>query len=257
VPPDASVIPDQRLFRTRLAERECDVECENRPLMWEVLLLAVVSAFWPALIAVALIALASPRPATLLVFFLFGGLLTTTALGLAIALSLESTSLASGSRPPTPPAVNIAVGALALFVAFVASRRDTERGSAPEVPRENHDRHPWTERLLARGTGRIAFLVGIVINLVPGFFAVAGYTDIARLDYGTVQTIVLVVVFNVIMFALIEAPLIGYVVAPRWTADAVWSFNTWLKRNGRRAIVWTATGVGLYLIVRGILQLLA
>jgi hypothetical protein len=222
--------------------------------VWEVFLLAVVSAFWPALIAVVLVALTSPRPVTLLAFFLAGGLLTTTALGLAIAFSLGDTSLFTGSRPPAPPAVDITVGILALVVALVASRR-APAGDELSEQEPGDEKRPWTERMLGRGSGRIAFLVGIVINLVPGLFAVVGYSNIAQLDYGTATTIVLVASFNVIMFALIEVPLGGYVVAPRWTTDAVARLNAWLKRNGRRLIVAAAAAVGVYLVVRGIVQL--
>jgi Sap, sulfolipid-1-addressing protein len=218
--------------------------------VWEIFVLAVLASFWPALIAVALVALASPRPIPMLGFFLAGGLLTTTAIGLAIAFSLSGSSAFTGSRPPAPPAVNITAGILALIVAVVASRRE---GTQP-VPK-TLDTKPWTERMLAGGTGRIAFLVGIVINLVPGLAAVVGYTNIARLDYGTAATIALVVAFNVIMFALIEVPLLGYALAPGPTTARVTSLNSWLKSHGRRAIVVTAAAVGIYLIARGILQL--
>jgi hypothetical protein len=111
--------------------------------------------------------------------------------------------------------------------------------------------------MLGRGTGRIAFLVGIVLNLVPGVMAVVGYTNIARLDYRTGATIALVVGFNLIMFALIDVPLVGYVVAPRRTTALVAGLNSWLKLHGRQVIVVTATAAGAYLILRGIVQLLS
>ena len=225
--------------------------------MWEVFFIAVVAAFWPALIAVALVALASSRPVTLLSSFLLGGLITTSALGFAIAFSLSGSSLVTGSHPPAPPAVDITVGALALVFAVVASRRDPAHDPAAERRhvKENPGR-PWTERMLSRGTGRIAFLVGMLINLVPGFFAVVGYTKIAELGYGTTGTIVLVVAFNVIMFALIEVPLVGYLVVPRSTEESVTRLNTWLRQNGRRAVVVASAGFGVYLLVRGILALI-
>ncbi|PWU23260.1 MAG: hypothetical protein C5B48_08910 [Candidatus Rokuibacteriota bacterium] len=222
--------------------------------MWEVFLLAVVSAFWPALVAVALVALASPRPKILLASFLAGGLLTTTAIGLAIALSLEGSSIFTGSHPPAPPAVNIVAGVLLLVVAHVAAHRNDKTSEQQEPAKAVKE--PWTKRMLDRGTGRIAFLVGIVINLVPGVFAVVGYTDIARLDYSTTETVLLVLGFNVIMFALIEVPLVGYAVAPRRTTAGVTRLNAWLKGNARRLIVLTAVAAGIFLIARGLLQLI-
>ena len=218
--------------------------------------MAALAAFWPALIAVALVALASPRPVTLLAFFLLGGLMTTTAIGFAIAFSLSGSSLVTGSHPPAPPLVSITAGALALIFALMASRRAPGHGQlAEDADSEENARRPWTERMLTRGTGQIAFLVGILINLVPGFFAVVGYTKIAELHYGAAGTAGFVVAFNAIMFALIEAPLAGYLVAPRATERNVTRLNAWLRRNGRRVVVAAAAAIGVYLVVRGLLQL--
>src|SRR5262249_43040893 len=152
----------------------------------EIFVLALASAVWPTLIAIVLVALASPRPVRLLSFFLAGGLLTTTALGLAIVFSLESSAAFSGSRSSAPPAVNLVVGLLLLLVAALAWRTGRhepapEPEPEPEPEGSEHQR-PWTERMLARGSGRLAFLVGVALNLVPGLFAVVGYKDIAQLD---------------------------------------------------------------------------
>jgi hypothetical protein len=214
----------------------------------EVFLLALVSALWPALIAVALVALASPRPMIILGYFLAGGLLTTTVLGLVISFSLEAADFFTKSGASTPPAIDLAAGLLLLVVAAVASRRSRE----PNVSEKSVSKEPpWTERMLARESGRIAFLVGIVINLVPGVFAVVGYSHIAKLDLSHVATLLLVLGFNLIMFALIELPLIGYLVAPAWTEDRVVRLNSWLRSHGRQAIVVVAAGVGIYLVIRG------
>jgi uncharacterized membrane protein YfcA len=145
------------------------------------------------------------------------------------------------------------VGLLLLLIAVVASRtgRRTERRA------ERPERHqPWTERLLARGSGRLAFLVGVGLNLVPGLFAVVGYKDIAQLDVGTVAAIALVLVFNVIMFGLVELPLIGYFAAPAWTAERVRDLNDWLRSHGRQVVVLIAALGGAYLLIRGLVDLL-
>ena len=224
-------------------------------MLVEILGLALLAALWPALVAVVLVALASPHPVTILASFLAGGLLTTTALGLAIVFSLEASDLLTGERPPTPAAIDLVVGVLVLVVAVVAWRTEWTPRRRPK--RDPSDREPpWTERMLSRGTGRIAFLVGLVINLVPGLFAVVGYKDIAELDISKLEAVALVVAFNVIMFTLVEVPLAGYLVAPRWTEERVRRLNAWLRGHGREAVVAVATPVGVYLIVRGLLGLL-
>jgi hypothetical protein len=219
----------------------------------EIFVLALASAVWPTLIAIVLVALASPRPVRLLAFFLAGGLLATTTLGLAVVFSLEASNLLTGSRPSAPPAIDLMVGLLLLLVAGVASRGRREK---PRSESEGSEQHlPWTERTLARGSGHIAFLVGVVLNLVPGLFAVVGYKDIAQLDVSALAAIALVLAFNVIMFSLVELPLIGYFVAPSWTAERVRGLNKWLRDYGRQLIVLVAAVGGAYLVVRGFVGL--
>jgi hypothetical protein len=109
--------------------------------------------------------------------------------------------------------------------------------------------------MLGRGTGRIAFVVGVVLNLVPGVAAVVGYTRIARLGVDAGAEVALVILFNVVMFTLVEAPLVGYFAAPDWTAVHVHRLNGWLRLHGRHAIAWVAAATGAYLVVRGLVGL--
>jgi hypothetical protein len=218
----------------------------------EIFALALASAVWPTLIAIVLVALASPRPVRLLSFFLAGGLLTTTTLGLAVVFSLESTSLLTGPKASAPPAIDLVVGLLLLLTALVAWRS----GWNKREHEGSEQRRPWTEQMLARGSGRLAFLVGVLLNLVPGLFAVVGYKDIAQLDLGPIGATALVVAFNLIMFALVELPLIGYVAAPGWTEEHVRNLNNWLRRHGRAVITLVAAIGGAYLVARGFVGLL-
>jgi len=67
--------------------------------------------------------------------------------------------------------------------------------------------------------------------------------------------VALVVVFYVIMFALVEVPIVSHVIAPARTAAAVQGVNDWLSANGRRLAVWILAAGGAYLVVRGLLKL--
>jgi hypothetical protein len=219
----------------------------------EIVVLALGAALWPALVGVVLVALASPRPVRILAFFLIGGLLTTTAIGVAIVFSLEGVDDARADTG-VPAAVDLAAGLVLLVLAGVARRRE------PGVPQASEpaeaQRRPWTERMLDRGTGRIAFVVGVVLNLVPGVVAVVGYSHISRLGVEAGTEVALVIVFNLIMFTLVEAPLVGYVAAPDWTAGHVVRLNGWLRSHGCQAIAWTAAAAGVYLSARGLAGLL-
>ena len=69
------------------------------------------------------------------------------------------------------------------------------------------------ERMLDHGAP-LAFVAGIVFNIVPGVVPLVALKDIADLDYSFAATVGLLLGFYVIMFAFIEIPLAGYVVAP-------------------------------------------
>jgi hypothetical protein len=80
--------------------------------------------------------------------------------------------------------------------------------------------------------------------------------DISQLDTSNGAKAVAVIVFYVIMFAFIEVPIVAYLFAPERTTVVVNDFNAWLGRNGRHLGAYVLGGVGLYLIVRGIVQLI-
>jgi hypothetical protein len=66
---------------------------------------------------------------------------------------------------------------------------------------------------------------------------------------------VLVVVFYVIMFASVEIPILGYVVAPVRTVVLVRRLNAWLDRNAVRVAADVLALAGAFFLVRGLLEL--
>jgi hypothetical protein len=220
------------------------------PPLAEVFLLAVASALWPALVAVVVVALRTPRPTRILASFLAGAMLTTVSVGLVIVFALESSDVVEGPHRTTTAVVDLTIGGLALVTSYVLSHRwAAEPGRAVA---KAADRPGWSERMIERGA-RLAFLVGVVLNVFPGLFPFVALKDIAELDYEPWATVLLVSGFYVVMFTIVEVPLVAGLVAPERTARAVDRFNTWLERNGRRLIVIALAAVGVYLMVRGII----
>ena len=78
--------------------------------MWELIPLALLSAVYPTLIAVVVIALASPRPALEMAFFLFGGMISSVGIGLVIVFALQGSSIVNDSQSPVDPIVYFGVG---------------------------------------------------------------------------------------------------------------------------------------------------
>jgi hypothetical protein len=219
-----------------------------------VVVLAIISAISPAILAVVIVVLNRPNPRRLLLAYLLGGMLASGVIGLAIVASLNESQLLAGPSPAADPIINFTVGALALIVAYVlASDRDApfeERRRERRASRPPRD--PWSERVLNRGNVPIAFAVGITLNL-PGAFYLVALKDIAESQNGIGTQVLAIVVFNLIMFVFAEVPLLGYSFAPEATRSRVEHLNAWMAHHARQIVVTVATVAGLYLIGRGVL----
>lgn len=212
-------------------------------------MLAVGSMFWPVLLAVDVVAFKTDRPVRILGGFLAGGLLATVMVGIAIVFWLKDTNLVTSSRHTTDPAVSIVVGVAALATAFFI-RRGGRQSAAKPTPHSPSR----ADRLVDHGAA-LAFVTGIVLNLFPGLLPFIAMKDIAELGHTTAATIAVIVAFYLVMFTPVEAPLVGFLVAPGRTAKAVSSFNVWLARN-LRTVAWSALAIfGAFEIVKGVFAL--
>jgi hypothetical protein len=193
----------------------------------------------------------------ILVWFLAGGLLTTVAVGVAVVFALQGASFMSGSDPTVDPAIYISMGLLSLLAAFALLRRAARPPAKPQPehePAATSAKPPLTQRAVERGAP-VAFAAGVVLNIVPGTFPIVALKDIAQLNASNGAKVATIVVFYVIMFAFVEVPIVAYLIAPDRTTVAVNAFNAWLKRNGRRVAAYVLAGVGLYLTIRGVVDL--
>lgn len=215
----------------------------------EIFLLALGSAVWPLLIAVTIVALRSPNPPKLLSFFLAGSLLATISIGVAIVLALDDTAFVNRSRSTYSPIVYFVAGALLVIVGLVLWRLPARPKPAPKPSGQGGD--SWAERAMSRGAP-IAFVFGILLNILPGVLPFVALKDIAELDLGTTEVILTVTGFYLVMFLMIEVPLGAYLFAPERTAVLTSRFNAWLSANGRRVGAWLCLLFGALMIVRGI-----
>ena len=158
--------------------------------------------------------------------------------------------LGSTSSHPSP-GTSIIAGLVAVLVAWLMA---SQPGRA-ELSRWR-DRHPVvpTPPIARRGPSGVgparapplAFAVGASMNL-PGPFYLLALGDIASGGYSSVQAFGLVMLFNVVMFMLLEVPLLGYLLRPEQTAELA----RWLNANGLRITGWLVGAVGIGLVVRG------
>lgn len=224
----------------------------------DVFLLAFVAALYPTLLAATTVMLMLPHPKRLLLGYLLGAATTSVTLGLVIVFTLQNTAVVGTTQHQLGPGADLALGCLALTIAFVLGtgrdRRLTERRRARRAAREPQGPPRW-QQVLGRGSARATFAVGAVLTL-PGATYVTALNRIAHEDLAVPVTVAVVLAFNAIMLMLLELPLIGYVLAPEWTPGAVARFRAALSRRGRDWAVRGASIVGALLILRGVLALL-
>jgi Sap-like sulfolipid-1-addressing protein len=229
--------------------------------MGEFFLLAFFAAVNPTLLAAVTVMLVLPSPKRLLLGYLLGAYLTSITIGLVIVFSLHDSGAVSTTKNTLSPLEDLAFGAIFLLIAYALgsargerlSERRRERKEAKQAGKEKKD--PLPQRLLGRGSARITFVVGAALTL-PG---VSYLTALHRLDVENLSasaTVLSLIAFNVIMLVLLEAPLVGYALAPERTKAAVESFKGWLTRSGRTTAAHAMAILGGLLVLRGVLELI-
>ena len=239
--------------------------------MLQILLYAVGSAFFPALLAGVSVILTRDRPAALLLAFYVGGMVVSIGVGLALLEIAGSDASVGKSSGKSDPVFEIGAAILAFALAWLTGSKagrakiDDWRGKrksrkeAKQIKKHGEvqeAKDPWAVRVLDRGSVVLALVAGMILNL-PGPFYLFGLADIAEAKYSTVEAIILVVAFNLIMFMLAEVPLVGYWLNPEKTQDRVERFSTWLENHGLQIIAIFAALWGLSSLGKGIRDLVS
>ena len=223
-------------------------------------LLALAASVYPTLLAGFILILGHPRPLRMLFGFLAGGIVISVIAGIAIIRGLESSGAVSTSHHTTKPIVSIVAGAVSLLVAWGIRSGAINRGLRKHrraKPKRDPDAPPkpsMASRALSRGSITMAFVAGLVLNL-PGVWYLEALTEIAKAKPSTVSALLQLLLFNVIMFALVELPIVAYAVNPEGAASLVERGSDWGHSHSREIAIWLATIVGVWLIVKGIIQL--
>ena len=227
--------------------------------MGDVFFLAFLAALYPTLLAATTVMLMLPHPKRLLFGYLLGAAMTSVTLGLVIVFTLRHSGIAHTTKTTLGPGEDIALGCLALVVAYVLGsgrdaalrgrRRERKAAKGPQGP-------PRWQQFLGRGSARVTFAVGACLTL-PGATYITALYRIADEELADPLTVAVILVFNVIMLMLLEIPLLAYIVAPEWTPKAIERFKAKLRERGRVWGVRVATTLGCLMIARGVIALLA
>jgi hypothetical protein len=226
-----------------------------------IFVLALTAMFTPALLAAVTVMMVLPNTERLMLGYLLGAYLTSISVGLLIVFSLHGSGAVSTAQNTLSPAADVVLGAIALAVGLVLGtgrgariRERRRKGRSPDEVEPKKQSLP--ERMLSSGSPRVTFAVGVLLTF-PGASYLAALNRMADLDAPAAPTVLLVVGFCVVQLTLLEVPLVGYVLAPERTQEGVVRFRAWLARNGRRGAAIAAATIGVLLIVRGVIGLLA
>ncbi len=184
--------------------------------MEQVIILSLTASLNPTLVGATTVMLLLPSPAKLMLGYLVGAYMTSITLGLVIVFSLSDSSATNTTQHTLSPAVDIALGGIALAAAFalhtgrhrwLAERRQARKGAKKDKG------PPRWQRELSKGSARTTFVIGALLTL-PGGSYLAGLDRIHKLKYSTSVTVLLVVGFNLVMLWMLELPLASFLVAP-------------------------------------------
>jgi hypothetical protein len=187
-------------------------------------------------------------------------MLASLTIGLVIVAGLNSGHVLNGGSGRTiNPAVDLAVGLLLLVLLYALlsgrDRRFTERRERKRAERADSGKEPWSDRVIRRQSLVLTFVVGIALNL-PGALYLVALKDIASADQGTVADVLQVLVYNLIMFAWAEIPLVAYGLAPERTEALIKRFHDWLGAHARQIAIAICGIAAAYLTIKGAAGLL-
>jgi hypothetical protein len=195
------------------------------------------------------------RPGRLMLGYWLGAMLTSITLGLVIVFTLEGSGAVSTTKRTISPLADIVLGALALVLALaLATGRDRRLADARARRKEGKGPPKW-QQTLSRGTPRATFVLGVLLTL-PGASYIAGLTRLSKLDYGTAETVLAVLGFNLVMLILLELPMIAFAVDPEKATRGIERAKAWARARARDYAVRGLAVIGGLLILKGILGIL-
>lgn len=209
--------------------------------MWITLLvMALAVSLEPFRVGMTVLMLNRPRPGLQLAAFLTGGFLMGLSVGVVVLFAIESRLPKSAHF--TLPKVQIVIGALALLVAtFLALTRGRPR--TPPV---------WLIRLLEDKSLWVAGAAGLGIAL-PSLDYLAALAVIAAGSTTAATRLAALLMFTVVAFALIEIPLLAYLVAPQRTHAVMTRLHHVIRARRRNEVATLLAVVGAVLLGVGLL----
>lgn len=219
--------------------------------MWITLLaMAVAVSLEPFRVGMTVVMINRPQPHRQLLAFLGGGFVMGTVVGV-IALFVLRPAL--GSADFTLPMVQIVVGAVVLVNAALVATGVWGRGRE-SIGRAEPRLGPLATRarqVLGGHSLWTAGVAGLGIAL-PSVDYLAALALIVASGAATAVQFGALMAFNVVAFALVEIPLLCYLVAPDRTRATLSALYEWLRSQGRRGVALLLAVIGCVLLGVGL-----
>jgi hypothetical protein len=228
-------------------------------LMGHVLLLALLAALNPTLLAATTVMLLLEHPVRLMFGYWLGAMLMSVTLGCVIVFAIEGSDVVNTTKNTVSPAANFAL-AIVMFVlaAVLASggRRRGETGERRRKAKRKEDKGPpkWQQQL-SKGSARTTFVIGAVLSL-PGATYIIALSDINKQHYPGAVVVLVVILFNLIQLLLLEVPMVAFKVAPTQTPIAIERAKEAARLHWRSYAAWALVVVGVLLAIKGVVELL-
>lgn len=224
-------------------------------MLFTIGVMATAVSLEPFRIGMTVLMLNRPRPRLQLLAFLGGGFAMGITVGATVLFVLRRILL--GSTYFTLPRVQILIGVVALVAAAavaakVAADRFSGRDTAPPSGNGGAGRlTTWARRLLDGRSLWVAAVAGLGIAL-PSVDYLAALAVILASGAAVTTQVGALLMFNAIAFALVEIPLITYLIAPEATRASMTALQDWMRSRRRVEVACLLAGVGGVLLAVGV-----
>ena len=211
--------------------------------MWiTILVMAFAVSLEPFRVGMTVLMLNRPRPMLQLLAFLCGGFAMGMSVGLVVLFVLRRRLM--WSTYFTLPRVQICIGVLALLAAgaLVVTRNRVA------VPARFTTR---AQRVMTGPSLWVAGAAGLGIAL-PSVDYLAALAVILASGAAATTQIGALLMFNAVAFALVEIPLLVYLLAPRATRDSMAALHDWIRSRRRIEVTALLAAVGCVLLAVGL-----
>lgn len=218
-------------------------------MLSQALALALAGSIYPPAIAVVIAFGRGEDVRRRVAAFVGTAWLTVFVVGLLLLTVLSDVGVGSHKHKSLGPGVDLACG-IALLVIAVWLRRPRPRPQTAKT-----DTPSRTERYLQ--SARLAAALGVILYVVPSPIYIGAVAAVAATNDSTSAQVGYLVVLILIMLWLVELPMLALLVNPVAATARLERVNLWFGRHGRDLAVLACVGAGLYLAIKGFVDLVS